>query len=235
METEANADPRELVATACRVLAANGHSDYIWGHAAVRDPDNRGVWMKGSGLGFDEIAPEMVVLVDYDGNVLEGTVRRHVEWPIHTEVMAARPEVNGTVHSHPPHSLALGASRQPLRAVSHAGTMFVPPDVPRFERTANLIVSRDLGSQVSEDLGGARAMLLVNHGIVTCGTDLREAVIRAILLENACQQQLLTAGFGGDDPKWSDDEECLAKRETIWNGPSLIQLWDYLVRKLPGA
>jgi L-ribulose-5-phosphate 4-epimerase len=226
-------DPRELVATACRVLAANGHSDYIWGHAAMRDPGGRGVWMKGSGLGFDEITPDTVVLVDYDGNVLEGTARRHIEWPIHTEFMAARPEIGGTVHSHPPHALALGASQQPLRAVSHAGTMFVPPDVPRFTRTANLIVSRALGAQVSEELGGSRAMLLVNHGIVTGGVDVREAVIRAILLENACHQQLLTVGFGGE-MKWSDDEECLAKRETIWNQSSLIQLWDYLVRKLDG-
>ncbi len=232
MGNEPTDDPRDLVATACRVLAANGHSDYIWGHAAMRDADNRGVWMKGSGLGFNEITPELVVLVDFDGNVLEGTQRRHIEWPIHTEVMAARPDVGATVHSHPPHSLALGASQQPLRAVSHAGTMFVPPDVPRFTRTANLIVDRELGAQLSADLGEAGAMLLVNHGIVTCGTDLREAVIRAILLENACQQQLLTASFGGDEMKFSDDVEALAKRGTIWNRASLIQLWDYLVREL---
>lgn len=232
LENKQNGDPREIVAMACRVLAANGHSDYIWGHAAMRDPDNRGVWMKGSGLGFNEITADSVVLVDFEGNVLEGSVRRHIEWPIHTEVMVARPDVGGTVHSHPPHALALGASQQPLLPVSHAGTMFVPPDVPRFTRTANLIVDRDLGQQVSADLGAAGAMLLVNHGIVTCGADLREAVIGAILLENACQQQLLTMGFGGESVRFSDDEEALAKRATVWSGAQLTQLWDYLVRQL---
>lgn len=222
---------RGLVATACRVLAANGHSDFIWGHAAARDPEGRGVWMKASGSGFNEITADDVVLVDFDGNVLEGSGHRHIEWPIHTEIMASHPAVNATVHSHPPHALALGASREPLRPVSHAGTMFVPPGVPRYEQTANLVVSRELGQSVSRDLGDAPAMLLVNHGIVTAGTDLPEAVIRAILLENACEQQLLTVGFGGS-PVWSSDEEALEKRQTIWSRSSIDQLWNYLVRQL---
>jgi ribulose-5-phosphate 4-epimerase/fuculose-1-phosphate aldolase len=228
---EEDDDPRDLVATACRVLAANGHGDYIWGHAALRDRDGRGVWMKGAGYGFEEITGSEVVLVGFDGSLLRGTARRHVEWPIHTEVIAARADVNATVHSHPPYALALGASREPLRPVSHAGTLFVPPDVPRFERTANLIVSRELGEQVCADLGGARAMLMVNHGIVTAGSDLREAVVRAILLENACHQQLLTAGRDGA-PLWSSDAEALAKRETIWDHGAIVGLWEYLVRGL---
>ena len=224
--------PQDTVALACRVLAANGHSDYVWGHAAARDPEGRGAWMKASGVGFEEVTATDVVLVGFDGEVLEGVGRRHIEWPIHTEVLARRPEVGATVHSHPPHALALGAAQVPLAPVSHAGTLFVPPDVPRFTRTANLIVSRDLGTQVAEDLGDAPAMLLVNHGIVTCGTDLQEAVVRAVLLEDSCRQQLLTAAFGGE-MVFSSDEEALAKRETVWRRSSIDSLWDYLVRRLP--
>ena len=118
--------------------APNGHDDFIWGHVSARDPGGRGVWMKASTFGFEEITAEHVILVGFDGEVLIGEHPRHVEWPIHTEVMRARPDVGSVVHSHPPHSIAIAASGQPLQAVSHAGTMFVPPDVPRFAKTAEL-------------------------------------------------------------------------------------------------
>jgi hypothetical protein len=52
-------------------------------------------------------------------------------------------------HSHPPLSIAIGASGKPRRPVSHAGTMFVPPDVLRFIRTAELIVTPEMGRAVA--------------------------------------------------------------------------------------
>ena len=148
-------DTRELVALGCRILAANGHEDYVWGHVSARDPGGRGIWMKASTFGFDEITAEHVILVSFDGEVLVGDHPRHIEWPIHTEVMRARADVSGVVHSHPPHAIALGASGRPLRAISHAATMFVPPDVPRYTRTGELIVSAEMGADVALSLAGA--------------------------------------------------------------------------------
>jgi L-ribulose-5-phosphate 4-epimerase len=222
---------RELVALGCRILAANGHDDYVWGHVSARDPDGRGVWMKASTFGFDEITAEHVVLVSFDSDVLVGEHPRHIEWPIHTEVMRARDEVSSVVHSHPPHSIALGASGRPLRAVSHAATMFVPPDVPRFTRTAELIVSVDMGQEVAATIAGRPGCLLVNHGIVTAGPGVREAVIRAVLLENAARQQLLTEGFGRVQ-RSSPDAEALRKRATVWSDSQVAAMWAYLERRL---
>ena len=54
---------REQVALGCRILGANGHDDYVWGHVSVRDPEGRGAWMKASTFGFDEITTEHVILV----------------------------------------------------------------------------------------------------------------------------------------------------------------------------
>jgi ribulose-5-phosphate 4-epimerase/fuculose-1-phosphate aldolase len=223
---------RRQVVLACRVLYANGHDDYVWGHPSVRDPEGRGIWMKGSGLGFEEVREENVLLVGWDGEVLDGDGPRHVEWPIHSEVMLARPDVGAVVHSHPPHSIALGASGKDLQPVSHAGTLFVPPAVPRYTRTAELIVTRDMGDDVARGLGGARALLLVNHGIVVVGADLPQAICAAVLLEKAAHQQLLVEGFGGA-ARWSDDEEALAKRSSVWSPGHLQSLWDYLIRRLP--
>jgi L-fuculose-phosphate aldolase len=219
---------RDTVAQGCRVLAANGHSDFVWGHASARDPQGRGVWMKASGLGFEEITADDVILVDGDGQVVEGSGRRHVEYPIHTEVTAARPDVGGVVHSHPAHGIALAAAGRPLLPVSHAATLFVPPDVPRYDRTADLITTPELGREVAEALGDEHALFLVNHGIVTVGPDVETAVVRAVLLEQACSQQLLV----GEPARWSPPDEALAKRASIYTPESMRSVWDYLVRRL---
>ena len=233
MNQPATDSVRETVATSSRILGNSGQSDLIWGHSSARDPDNRGVWMKQSGWGFEEITPELVQLVDADGNVLEGDGPRHSEYPIHTEIMAARPDVGGVVHTHSRAAVALAATGQPLRPVSHEGTLFCPPGVPRFTQTADLILTPQLGKDLAAVLGSAPAVFLVNHGVVCVGPDLETATVTAILLDRACAQQLLTHQ-GGGWPTWSDDEEALTKRGHIYTESSMHAVWDYLARGLPG-
>ena len=221
----------ETVALSSRVLGDAGHGDYIWGHSSARDPDGRGVWIKPSGYGLEEITPDIVQLLDWDGGILHGPGRRHVEYPIHTEIMAARPDVGGVVHTHSPHAVALAAAGPELRPVSHAANNFTPPSGPRFTDTADLIVTAELGRSVAATIADTQAVFLVNHGIVTVGPDLPTATIAALLLEDAARQQLLTVGYGGL-PTWSQTEESLAKRERIYHPAALDQLWQYLVRRL---
>jgi len=103
-----------LAAAGNRALAAAGQSDMVWGHASVRDPDGRGAWMKSAGWGFEEISEDRVVLVSPEGEVLHGTGRRHIEYPIHTQIMALRARVGAVVHTH-----------------SDAANAFAALDVPR--------------------------------------------------------------------------------------------------------
>jgi L-fuculose-phosphate aldolase len=108
--------------------------------------------------------------------------------------------------------------------------LFVPPEVPRFTRTGDLIVSAELGADLAETLGERDAALMVNHGIVTCGGDVTTGVMRAVLLERACRTNL-RAIAGGGPTLWSSDEEALAKREHCWSPQLLRQAWDYLARR----
>lgn len=226
-------DVRALVALGCRALDIEEQGDLVWGHVSARDPDGRGIWMKASTLGFEEVGPENVLLVDRDGDVLEGEGRRHAEYPIHTEVMAARPDVGSVVHTHAASAVAFAATDGPLRPISHEGTLFVPPDVARFTKTGDLILTRELGEAVAQALGDRNALLLVNHGIVTAGPDVPTAVMTAILLERACRMQLSALAAGGP-AAWSSDEEALSKREHCYGPELLRQAWDYLVRRLDG-
>ncbi len=224
-------DIRGLVARASRVLGAAGLDDFIWGHASVRDPGGRGAWLKRSGIGLSEVDPEDVQLVSRDGEVLEGFGDRHIEYPIHTEILATRPDVGGVVHIHPPHAVALAASGVELRPVSHQATLFTPPQLPRYTHTTDLIRSAELGAGVAEALGDRTAVFLVNHGIVAVGPDLQTATVTALLLEEACEQQLLTSGYGGI-ASWTGDAEAVEKRERIYSPKAMLKVWEYLVRKL---
>jgi ribulose-5-phosphate 4-epimerase/fuculose-1-phosphate aldolase len=220
---------RRTVALGCAVLGAQGHGDLIWGHVSARDPDGGGVWMKAASLGFEEVGPDDVLLVRTDGDIAHGEGRRHVEYPIHTEIVAARPDVQAVVHTHATHAVAFGSLGVPLLPVSHEGTLFVPPDIARFTRTADLILSRELGLEVAAAIGDRNALLLVNHGVVTVGPDVSTAVMTAVVLERACRTQLL-AMAAGDPSRWSDDDEALAKREHCYSPAQVEQAWAYLVR-----
>jgi len=219
-ETEA----RALIVSACRVLQAAGQGDMVWGHVSVRDAGGRGVWVKGAGLGFDEVTEADCVLLSWGGEIVAGTGRRHVEYPIHTEVMAARPDVGGVVHTHPLYAVAFAALDRPLRALSHEGAQFAPPDVPRFTRTGDLISTPELGRHLAATLGGEKAVLMPRHGIVTASPTLGEAVGAAVHLERACQIELLA----GPDARPGPDVEAAAKRARARNRFQIA--WEYLER-----
>jgi L-fuculose-phosphate aldolase len=229
---EAMLDVRKIVALGCRVLGAEGHGDLVWGHLSMRDPDGRGVWMKAAGWGFEEVRPDRVLLVDWDGHVLEGDGRRHAEYAIHTEVMAARGDVQAVAHTHSSAAVAFGATGMPLQPVSHEATLFVPPDIARFTRTGDLILTPELGRSLAESLGERNAALMINHGVVVAAADLPTAVVTTVLLDAACAMNLRVHAAGGA-AHVSSEQESLAKRQHCYPAPLMRQAWEYLVRRLP--
>jgi L-ribulose-5-phosphate 4-epimerase len=228
----AAADPATEATRANNALAVAGHTDMVWGHASIRDPEGRGVWMKASGWGFEEVTAERVVLVSPDGEVLAGSAERHIEYPIHTELMAARSDVSCVVHSHAPAATAFAALGLPLKAISHDGVPFADPDVPRFTRSGALIRSRELGEALAETIGDSAGCLIPQHGLVTVGEDAATAVMRAVLLERACRVQL-TAMAAGPLVHWSDEEELALKRAEVWPAGQINAGYAYLCRQIP--
>jgi L-fuculose-phosphate aldolase len=220
----------EQVVTAHHALAAAGQDDLVWGHLALRDPAGRGVWMKAAGWGFTEVRPDRVVLVSWDGEVLSGNAKRHLEYPIHTELMRARPDVHCTVHTHAEAASAFASLEVPLRALNHDGVLFTEPDVPRFTRTGALINSRELGAALAGTIGAAPGCLLPHHGLVVAGRSVAHGVMYAVLLARACRVQLDALAAGG--PKtWSDREEVLLKREQCWPDSQIEAGWRHLARQ----
>lgn len=222
-------EPVDTVVKASAALAATGLSDLVWGHAAVRDPEGRGVWMKAAGWGFEEVEPGKVLLVTRDGTVLSGEGKRHLEFPIHTEIMANRPDVGCVVHTHAPAVNAFASLDRDLHPISHDAVPFTYPQIPRFTETGALIATARLGQSLAQALGEANAILMPNHGAVTVGADAASAVMYAVLLERACRTELLA--LAADGPRcWSDEQETSFKRTQVWNQTQLEAGWQYLTR-----
>jgi len=214
----------------CRALAAAGQADMVWGHPSIRDPEGRGVWMKCSGWGFEEVNASRIVLVAESGEVLAGDGPRHIEYPIHTEIMAARPDVGSVVHTHSSAANEFAALDVPMRPLDHAGSLFCYPDIPRFTLTGGLIKTRELGAALAGALGDARACLMPQHGIVAVGPDAPAAVMTAVLLDRACRTQL-TAMAAGPLRRWGDEGDTVAKRADVWSSRQLRAGWEYLLRR----
>ncbi|MBV9616097.1 MAG: class II aldolase/adducin family protein [Ktedonobacteraceae bacterium] len=222
---------RRELAYACRILVAHSQNDTVYGHVTYREPGAQTFWMKPSAMGLDEITPETLIRIDLEGNVVEGELPRHIEFPIHTEIFRVRPTITCVVHTHPIYSIAFAATGQPLHAVSHEGAQFTPPDVPRFTHTSDLITTRELGEEVASTIGDSLACYLINHGIVVAGNTIDKAVVSAINLERASQVQLL-ASASGQSFRWTPDEEIAGKREKIFSEDMVRNVWNYYCRRI---
>lgn len=183
------------VALACRIIAAFGHEDLTLGHVSVRGPDDRTVYIKRKGKALREVLAEDVIEVSLDDEEGYLTPGAHLETVMHTEAYLSRPDIGAVIHTHPLHSVALGATEAGLALLSHDALLF-PAGVPVFDGTAGLITSPEHGKAVAQALGPGRAVLLRNHGILVAGEDVRWAVLAAVTLERAAQLQSVASAIG---------------------------------------
>jgi L-fuculose-phosphate aldolase len=221
---------KEKLALAGRILDLEDQGDFVLGHVTARLPDDpEHFLMKPAAIGFEEMSAENVITVNLAGEKVAGAMGRHSEVFIHSEIMRARPEIQSVVHTHAPHAVAFASLGRPLLPVGHYGSLFCD-GVPVFAETTMLITTPALGQAVARTLGAHDALFLRNHGIVTAGRTLEEAVYLALTLEKACKLQLMVEACGG--PKLvTDPEEALLKKKRISRPEAHRNIFEYLVRK----
>ena len=217
-------------ARACRVLEMEGHGEMTLGHLSLRDPEGRGFWMKRNRMDLGEIlGPGDFVLVDWEGNKLAGEGGRHSEWPIHSEILRVRPDVQVVVHTHPFYASVFSASTEPLKPFTLAADYFI--EVPRHEDEVALITTKAEGAALAKSLGQAFAVLMGNHGVTFCGATVAHAVSVGVFLEVACKAQIAgeSAGFATSMPS----AEIRRKRHgQIMTPIHWDHCWNYFCRKL---
>jgi len=184
----------ELLATACRILAAEGHESGLAGQVTARANEPGTWWTLEFGYGFDEASAGRMVRVDEDLKPLSGG-RPNPGVRFHVWIYRKRPDVQAIIHTHAPYASALAATGQALKtihmdsAMLH-GTAHLPdwPGVP---------VADDEGRIISGALAEAKTILLANHGLLAAGASIEEATYLAVFFERAARMQLRAMAAGG--------------------------------------
>jgi ribulose-5-phosphate 4-epimerase/fuculose-1-phosphate aldolase len=176
--------------------------DDIFGHVSGRIPRE----VKREGLLFTRMRiapkpldPDEVMEIDFTCRRVKGKQHVSGETFIHTEIYKARPDVGGVVHAHPFHAVVLSATGRQLETF-HPASIAFGSGVPLLG--GNQINTEKDGHEVAEMLGQGAAILLKNHGAVTVGKDVAQAVIRMYYLERAAYAHLIA---GKDLLPWKPD------------------------------
>jgi L-ribulose-5-phosphate 4-epimerase len=143
--------------------------------------------IKPSGVDYDEIAPDTMILCDLDGNVVEGDLSPSSDTAAHAYVYRAMPEVGGVVHTHSPYASAWAARGEPVPCVLTAMADEFGGEIPIGPFA--LIGSDDIGKGIVATLSGHRspAVLMQNHGVFTIGASARDAVKAAVMCEDVAR------------------------------------------------
>jgi L-fuculose-phosphate aldolase len=225
-----HADIKEQMIWAGKVLVGEGQDDFTRGHVSHRLPDDPSLFfMKPHSVGLDEITLDNILTINLEGDVVAGTARRHSEVYIHSEIFKQRPDVQCVIHTHPDYCVALSATGRPMRCYSQPSALFCEA-LGVYDDTINLIRSPAMGVAVAKALGPHRAVLLKNHGIAAVGSSLAEAVVTAIMLENAARVQMIAEAAGEPAPEFprSDIEKL---KGDIGRPEQFAINFEYLVRR----
>jgi 3,4-dihydroxyphthalate decarboxylase len=197
---------RQLVADACRVLAARGLTPGFLGHVSLRVDEHR-LLVRCRGRqerGLAWTTPEDIRLVDLDGGPgddgeLDGWAPPN-ELPLHTEVLRTRPDVAAVVHAHPAAVVAADLAGLAIRPVVGAydipGTTLAAGGVPVYPRGV-LIRTRELAREMTAAMGDRPVVLLRGHGLTSAASGVEDAVLQAVSVDQLAALSLAVVSAGG--------------------------------------
>jgi|SRR5215472_1934878 len=216
---------RRDVALANRIIERCGLST-VFGHASARLPGTDRFVMpsRRSPRFADE---DSLLVLDTDGNVVQGDGTPNSELWIHARGYAARMDVGAIVHAHPPACICLTQIGLPHRVVHNQGAIFADR-IAEYERIG-LIRSAELGDELARALGTGLAVLMRGHGITTAAADIRTATVAACFLEESAALQLrMLAAAGGDASRLrSYNREQAERLNDQLSAPIVERAWEY--------
>jgi L-ribulose-5-phosphate 4-epimerase len=178
-------------------LPKNNLVAWTSGNVSARDPQTGYVVIKPSGVRYEQLRPEHMVVVDLEGRVIEGQFKASSDTASHLYIYRHRAEVGGIVHTHSPYATAFAAVNRPIPVylTAQADEFGGPIPCGGFA----LIGGEDIGKVVIEALGSSCAVLLKNHGVFTIGPEAEAAVKAAVMVEDVARTTWLALQIGQPD------------------------------------
>ena len=177
-----------------QALPENGLVTWTSGNLSIRDPDSGYVAIKPSGVSFPDLTPESMVVLDLNGNVIEGEKSPSSDTSSHLYIYRHRPDVNGVVHTHSNYATAFAAIGKPIPVylTAQADELGGPIPCGGFA----LIGGEEIGKVVIDSIGSSPAVLLKNHGVFAIGSSGVAALKAAVMVEDIARTTWLALQIG---------------------------------------
>lgn len=199
----ANAEERlhrkQRLAAGFRLFSKFGFDEGIAGHITARDPeDPHRFWVNPWGVHFSQICVSNLICVDHEGTIVEGpegSLLNTAAFAIHSQVHAARPDVVAAAHSHSIYGKSWSTLGRKLDPITQDVCAFYD-DHELFDDYTGVVLDVEEGKRIAHALADAKAAILRNHGLLTVGHSVDEAVFWFTTMERSCQAQLLAEAAG---------------------------------------
>ncbi len=190
-------------------LLRNNLVTWTSGNISSRDRDSGLVVIKPSGVRYEALRPEHMVVVDLSGHVIEGSLKPSSDTATHLYVYRHRPDVNGVVHTHSPYATAFAAVGKPIPPFLTAicDEFGGPIPIGGFAP----IGGEEIGEELVRAIGDSPAILMQNHGVFTVGPSAEAAVKAAVMVEDVARTIWLAMQIG--EPLSIPDESVARLRK----------------------
>lgn len=185
---------KDLVCELNLELPRNGLVTMTSGNVSARDTGSGYVVIKPSGLTYDRMTPDTMVVVDLQGNIMEGKLKPSVDTATHLYIYRNRSDINGIVHTHSNYATAFAAVGKPIPAVLTAMADEFGGPIPVGPYAA--IGGEEIGKAVVDHIGQSPAILMLNHGVFTVGPTPLKAVKAAVMCEDVAKTVFLAMQLG---------------------------------------
>ncbi len=178
-------------------LPKNNLVAWTSGNVSARDPETGYVMIKPSGVRYEHLRPDQMIVVDLDGKQIEGSLKPSSDTASHLYIYRHRPDVGGIVHTHSSYASAFAAVNRPIPVylTAQADEFGGPIPCGGFA----LIGGEEIGKVVIEAIGDSCAVLLKNHGVFTIGSNAEAAVKTAVMVEDVARTTWLALQIGQPD------------------------------------
>jgi len=227
---------KQQLAGAFRLFGKFGFDEGVAGHITARDPEHLDhFWVNPFGMNFSHIRVSDLILVNEKGDVVEGDAPVNAAaFAIHSQVHAARPDVIAAAHSHSIYGKSWSALGRLLDPLTQDACAFYN-DHALFDDYTGVVLDTEEGKRIGHALGDGKAVILRNHGLLTVGHSVDEAVWWFITMERSCQAQLLAEAAG--TPVLIDADMARKTYRQVGSPVSCYMsfqpLWDMITREQP--
>jgi L-fuculose-phosphate aldolase len=217
-------DPRLRIAVARRILARGGCESLVAGHVSERAADGSGFWVSPFGY-FQETTPDMVIKVGFDLARLEGDWEPSPAIQFHAAIYTARPDVHSVIHTHSHWVSVFSTVGRPIGMYNVASVLFWDDQVLHADDGTRPPVQ---GTELAQELGDKRVVLIKNHGAVVASQSLERATIEALMLEVAARYHIEAEAIGGTE----FPEAEVVRGRAAYERHFLPNMWEANVRML---